>query len=341
MQSYTLFVLATLVSLLLSFPLHKLARSAGLVDRPDMRKSHEGEVPLIGGIIIFITIFAFTFAQTSNYIAPYFLALTLGVLDDRLHLKPYLRVIGQVIIASLVASQIQIYSLGSLFGSELMLNGYASYLFTIFAIVGLMNAMNLIDGLDGLCVSIFFVTLIILYAALNYHPAGFYIITGATLGFLLQNFRFYIKKKARIFLGDGGAYLLGLFLAVRLIEFSQGYILEGNIFNISPVLVLFIITVPLNETLGVMIKRTFFDRKSLSTAGRDHMHYFIADAVNNKVLTVFIIMGTAIFWAATGIGLLMLGATHSILLAVYVMSLVMHTSVLILASKYKSSHTAV
>jgi hypothetical protein len=52
-------------------------------------------------------------------------------------------------------------------------------------------------------------------------------------------------------------------------------------------------------------------------------------------------MGAAIFWSATGIGLLMLGATDSILLAVYVMSLVMHTSVLILASKYKSSHTAV
>ena len=261
MENSILLIGSALVSLLLSFPLQKFARSTGLVDRPNDRKSHEGDTPLIGGIIIFLTILAFAILQEPTYLLPYFLALALGLADDRFQVNPSLRMLAQVLIAGLIASQIQISSLGNLFGSEITISVYASYIFTTFAIVGLMNAFNLIDGLDGLCVTIFLVGYVGFWASMNFFPTGFFIMAGACIGFLLQNFRFYLKKRARIFLGDGGAYLLGAIFAASLIGYSQGYYNEGNIYHNSPVLVLFTIMVPLNETLGVLIKRTFFDKK--------------------------------------------------------------------------------
>ena len=335
MANSILLLESALVSLLLSFPLHKLARSAGLVDRPDARKSHERDTPLIGGIIIFLTILTFAISKQPTYLLPYFLALVLGLADDRFQLRPFLRVLGQVVIAGIIASEIQISSLGNLFGSEIILSGYTSYIFTIFAIVGLMNAFNLIDGLDGLCVTIFLVGYVGFWASMNFFPTGFFIMAGACIGFLLQNFRFYLKKRARIFLGDGGAYLLGAIFAVSLIGYSQGYFNEGNIYHNSPVLVLFTIMVPLNETLGVLIKRTFFDKKSFSVAGKDHMHYYIAETLGSKNKAVFLLNMVAVFWILFSVTLHSLGASNTVLFLIYLLILVMHTNTLILFSKYK------
>jgi UDP-GlcNAc:undecaprenyl-phosphate GlcNAc-1-phosphate transferase len=335
MANSILLIGAALVSLLLSFPLQKFARSTGLVDRPTDRKSHEGDTPLIGGIIIFLTILAFAIHQQPTYLLPYFLALALGLADDRFQLRPFLRVLGQVVIAGIIASQIQISSLGNLFGSEIILSGYTSYIFTTFAIVGLMNAFNLIDGLDGLCVTIFLVGYVGFWASMNFFPTGFFIMAGACIGFLLQNFRFYLKKRARIFLGDGGAYLLGAIFAASLIGYSQGYFNEGNIYHNSPVLVLFTIMVPLCETLGVLIKRTFFDKKSFSVAGKDHMHYYIAETLGSKNKAVFLINMIAFFWIVFSVTLHSLGASNTVLLLIYLVMLFMHTNTLILFSKYK------
>ena len=335
MEQSILFLGAALVSLLLTFPLHKLARSTGLVDRPNYRKSHERDTPLIGGIIIFLTVLTFAISKQPTYLIPYFLALALGVADDRFQLRPFLRVLGQVVIAGIIASEIQISSLGNLFGSEIILSGYTSYIFTTFAIVGLMNAFNLIDGLDGLCVTIFLVGYVGFWASMNFFPTGFFIMAGACIGFLLQNFRFYLNKTARIFLGDGGAYLLGAIFAVSLIGYSQGYLNESYIYQNSPVLVLFTIMVPLNETLGVLIKRTLFDKKSFAVAGKDHMHYYIAEALGSSTKAVFLIAAIAGFWIGLGLGLHFLGASNTILLIVYFCSLILHTSAFILASKYK------
>lgn len=331
---------STLVCLLLTFPLHKLGRSTGLVDRPDARKTHERNTPVIGGIAIFLTILTFAIYQQPFYFMPYFLALVLGIADDRFQLTPLLRVIGQVVVASIIASQIHISSLGNLFGNEIILSGYVSFIFTIFAIVGLMNAFNIIDGLDGLCVIIFLVGYAGFWASMDFLPVGFFIISGACVGFLLQNFRFYLKKKARIFLGDGGAYFLGALFSVALIRYSQGYSNEGNIFHNSPVLVLFFIIVPLNETLGVLIKRTFFDKKSFSTAGKDHTHYYIAEGLGSGTKAVFTIATIAFLWIALGLILQSLGASNTILLVVYLFCLIMHTSIFILISKYKEKESA-
>ena len=82
-------------------------------------------------------------------------------------------------------------------------------LFTIFATMGVVNAFNLIDGLNGLSsyvtVSVAFSLSIIAFQAGNTQVSTFLIlIVAAVLGFMVLNFPI-----GRIFLGDGGAYLLG------------------------------------------------------------------------------------------------------------------------------------
>ncbi len=91
--------------------------------------------------------------------------------------------------------------------------GPVSILFTAFAVGGVANAINIIDGLHGLAAGVLLVAL----AALGLLAAGAgdtqvaalcVVVAGATLGFGLVNF-----PGGRIFLGDGGAYLLGYLLA--------------------------------------------------------------------------------------------------------------------------------
>ena len=88
-----------------------------------------------------------------------------------------------------------------------------SIVFTAFAVGGVSNAINIIDGFNGLASG----TLIISYIAIGMiaHQAGdnelmkiCLILTGITIGFFLVNFPF-----GKIFLGDGGAYLMGFLLA--------------------------------------------------------------------------------------------------------------------------------
>lgn len=88
-----------------------------------------------------------------------------------------------------------------------------SVAFTAFAVSGVANAINIIDGFNGLASG----TLIICYGAIGLiaHQAGDNTVTQisillifSTIGFLLVNFPF-----GKIFLGDGGAYLMGFLLA--------------------------------------------------------------------------------------------------------------------------------
>ena len=88
-----------------------------------------------------------------------------------------------------------------------------SVIFTAFAVGGVSNSINIIDGFNGLASG----TLIISYSAIGLisHQSGdsdlmqvCLILISVTLGFFLVNFPF-----GKIFLGDGGAYLMGFLLA--------------------------------------------------------------------------------------------------------------------------------
>ena len=88
-----------------------------------------------------------------------------------------------------------------------------SVLFTAFAVGGLANAVNIIDGFNGLASGTVMIGLVSIgLIALECGDAELaqtcFIVCAVTVGFFLVNFPF-----GKLFLGDGGAYLLGFLLA--------------------------------------------------------------------------------------------------------------------------------
>lgn len=144
-----------------------------------------------------------------------------------------------------------------------------SVLFTCFAVGGMTNAINIIDGLNGLaagCVALMLAGL----AAIAWQVGDLMVMKlclwaiAALLGFLILNFPF-----GRIFLGDGGAYLAGFWLAecaVLLLKRNPG---------VSTWAVLLCCIYPVWETLFSMYRRNIRQRISSGRPDMVHFHHMV------------------------------------------------------------------
>ncbi|MDX1513211.1 MAG: MraY family glycosyltransferase, partial [Gammaproteobacteria bacterium] len=153
------FLMGFALTLLLLGFLRPVATRIGLVDRPDSRKQHVGQVPLIGGLAMFcgFTLAALTMDQSLTAYRSFFAAagilVVVGVLDDLRELTSAARFGAQIVAAGLMAwwGGVALHDLGGLRAQqELFELGRWTIPFTIFATVGVINALNMIDGLDGL-----------------------------------------------------------------------------------------------------------------------------------------------------------------------------------------------
>ena len=85
-----------------------VAIEVGLVDKPNERKQHAGHIPLIGGISIFMAVLAASLIWLPNtlelrmYLIASAMMVFIGALDDKFDLRVRVRIIGQIIIASLM-----------------------------------------------------------------------------------------------------------------------------------------------------------------------------------------------------------------------------------------------
>ncbi len=274
------------------------AVKVGLVDSPCERKNHCGQVPLSGGLAMFLA-FAFTALLLNDSIhnlrplfAGMMILMVVGVLDDLHELKPSTRLIMQL-LAAFVAYQwggVQLIDLGDLLAADKVLElRDFSLPITLFAIVGITNAINLLDGLDGLAGSISLLTTTLLsFIALSAGNIAYFHILGlmsvSILTFLLFNWRFYFNKKALVFMGDAGSLFLGFIIAWFLIRLSQG---EERV--IAPVTALWIFAFPVIETVTLIIRRLLKGRSPL-TADREHIHHLLQDYGLSQRRTVLAIL---------------------------------------------------
>jgi UDP-N-acetylmuramyl pentapeptide phosphotransferase/UDP-N-acetylglucosamine-1-phosphate transferase len=138
-----------------------------------------------------------------------------------------------------------------------------SFAFTVFAVTGVAHSMNVIDGLNGLSgvtALLAAIGLAIVAAAVGDSfvlPAAC-VLAGSIAGFLLVNY-----PRGRIFLGDGGAYLVGLLLA------ELAVILVHRNSEVSPWFPLVLLAYPVWETLFSMFRRKVRGR---STGEADALH---------------------------------------------------------------------
>lgn len=294
------------VSVVFSLLFTPLARRLGLVDKPGGRKTHTGNIPLLGGVVIFTTFCAVSaYLSTLNValISAMGLLLALGLYDDRYDLPAIYKLLGQIGAAFIVVvvGDVHLVSLGSLPGGRELLLGIWGYPLTLIAIVGLINALNMSDGIDGLAAGLTLLALAHLVMAMRLigqplsEPVLLELVLfgSAVLGFLLLNMG--LVKKRKVFLGDTGSMILGLFLAYHLILASQR---EPIVDTLPTSLVPWMVALPVIDTLTLIYRRM---RQGLSPMAPDrlHLHHLLMDTGLSARVTLIIMLGLAdvLFWS--------------------------------------------
>jgi UDP-GlcNAc:undecaprenyl-phosphate GlcNAc-1-phosphate transferase len=252
-----------------------------LFDSAGKRASHEGSVPVFGGIAIFTGIlFSLLFwakdLENIQFILVSFLIVFfIGVIDDLLTLSPVKKLIGQIISILIIIylGDLQIDNMHGVLGVH-VLPAWISALFTIFVVIVITNGFNLIDGVDGLAggigvIASFAFGMIALLMEQEDMTIIAFSLTGALLGFLKYNLH-----PARIFMGDTGSLVVGMILSILAINLiKHGLVTETiKLPNKGPLLAIVILAIPLFDSLRVFIARIMKGRHPLYP-GRGHIHH--------------------------------------------------------------------
>ena len=299
-------ITAFLTSLILLIILRPLAIKYNLVDYPNERKNHNGNIPLIGGICVFFGLLIpyFLFIEFDKFSCTLLITASLilihGVWDDFANLKAKTKIAFQVFISAIMiyVTDVKLESFGYLFGVSYPLElGILSIPITIIAVVALTNAINMMDGLDGLAAGIVLIAitgLICFNQTLELSPfTGILLaVASALLPFIIFNIAPYPKIK--VFLGDGGSLCLGYFITWVLIWSAE------NINNFTPSFALWCVMIPLFDFFTVIIIR-IVKKQSLMIGRKDHIHHFLENLGFSKKLILLLIISSGLAMLLVGI----------------------------------------
>lgn len=315
------------VCILAIVALRPIAVAVDLVDRPGGRKTHKGEIPIVGGLAMFLGIavglglVANPVVRTDTFISACALLVTAGLIDDRFDLSPWLRLPVQVAATLMVVLSSNIeptITFGNPLGfGPIVFEGAWAYPVILLFVVGAINAFNMLDGMDGLAgaVSLVALTGIAAIAFVTDRTMSLYVslvLAGAVAAFLIFNLPHGLNSGYKCFMGDAGSTLIGFVLALLCMNITQ-----GSAAAMPPVSILWLVALPIYELLWTIIRRAS-RRQSPFAADREHFHHLMLDAGFSVrgafVLYVLIATGTALF----GIGLHYLGMSESLQFAMFV-----------------------
>jgi UDP-GlcNAc:undecaprenyl-phosphate/decaprenyl-phosphate GlcNAc-1-phosphate transferase len=311
------------VTALVTPAVRALAVRVGAVVAPDERRVHLRPTATLGGLAMFIGFLAgMAAASRIHQFDPVFegtsepvgiiLAATIiflvGMIDDLREVSAPAKVAGQVLaggVLSLLGVTMLYFRVP--FGDYVALSPDLAPLITVLWVIGMANAVNLIDGLDGLAAGIVGIAAgaFALYssrlfdlgllpnASNSISPLIAVIVLGMCVGFLPFNFH-----PARIFLGDGGALLLGMLMASSTLlvggqtaEDSTG----STFFFFAPLFIpFFILGVPILDTAFAIVRRAS-RRSGVSVADKEHLHHRLMRLGHGQRRSVLIL------WAWTAI----------------------------------------
>lgn len=330
---------ALAVSALLVVILKRVSPALALVDHPDRRKQHDGVIPLCGGIAIFATFTIVMLLRESsaplplNFWVGLLITLLIGVLDDRYNLSAVKRLAAQLAAALMLVNPFAGSTIVTGMALPHALLGIVFPLLTIVAIlfvVGLINAWNMIDGVDGLAggcaaVALFWLAMLAWLKGVGELILPTVVLLAAVGGFLAFNMRSPWCARAKIFLGDAGSTALGAVIAYLVISLS----IRANI--AFPVL-LWIVIVPVLDTLSLIIRRLYAGRSPLA-ADRCHLHHRLLDrSISPSVTTIMIVAASALCGAICCIGIVT-GASNYLMTLALLVPFVIHTTFVYLTRK--------
>jgi UDP-GlcNAc:undecaprenyl-phosphate GlcNAc-1-phosphate transferase len=327
------FPLIAFIAVVVLIPLAiKIAPALKLIDVPDSRKQHEGDVPLIGGLIIFpVFIVCAHFAGFSMVVYwPLYTAIALllavGAVDDKYQVHAWTKFFLQFVAAALVIllGEARLHQLGDLFGFGLFGLDFMWLPFSFAAVVLLINAVNLMDGLDGLASG--FCAVALSWVAVGLYMAGdtvgltnILILIAAIAGFLVYNLRHPFRKKASLFLGDAGSLCLGLCLAWFSIHAGKHPVSAP----LAPMSVAWILAIPIFDTCAQFYRRKREGRHPFSP-DRGHFHHHFVHAGMADGRAVAMILCLAVITGAVGVLGLKLGVHPAIITLSWIVGLLAH-----------------
>lgn len=279
------------VSLLLTPLAGRLGRRLNIVDHPGGRRRHQGQVPRLGGVPLFVAfaaavgVAAWRGILTAGYgqsdalrlnglVIGGTLAFLFGLIDDRFDLPPWPQFAFQFVV-SLIA-------LGSLLWLERFTLPFVGIVrlddypwgplvygpLTVLWVMGMINTVNWLDGLDGLAGGVGAILCLVLAIHMRYRAEQPQIsasllplaLMGALVGFLPFN-----VAPARVFLGSAGAFFLGYALA------GLGLIAGGRTAT-----VLMVMGLPIVDVAWQIFDRVRRKRSPVQ-GDRGHLHYRLRD----------------------------------------------------------------
>ncbi|MED4600717.1 MraY family glycosyltransferase [Paenibacillus validus] len=300
------FAVAMLIALLMTPLVKRFAFWVGAVDAPNHRKVHSRIMPRLGGLAIFIAFVAAYFvvspamdALKSDVVFGLLvggaIVVVIGALDDRFDLSPKLKLLGQILAASVVVySGVVIDLVNVPFGDGVISLEWLAVPLTIFWIVGVTNAINLIDGLDGLSAGVSGIaTCTILVLALMMGNVTVVLLCAVLLG-SIGGFLFYNFHPAKIFMGDSGALFLGFTLAtLSVLGFKQATV-------VSLLVPIMILGVPLSDTFFAIMRR-WVNNLPISVADKSHLHHCLLQLGFSHRSTVLIIYGISLVFGTSAV----------------------------------------
>lgn len=290
------------------FLMRKVARTIGLVDKPNERKHHKGAVPLVGGISIFLSIAQFLTAKPEVipnsflFLCCLTVLIVVGALDDKFDISFKIRLTVQALlsISMMVFADLQLDNIGNIFGTGELHFGILSSVVTTFAVIGAINAFNMVDGIDGLLGGLAIVTFAGIAVLLNienkYGLAYLCIVfIAAIVPYICMNLGIFGRER-KVFMGDAGSMMIGFTVIWLLLGASQ----EHSTNSIRPVTALWLIAVPLMDMTAIMIRRVKRGHSPFKP-DREHLHHIFQRLGLSPRQTLFVICSFASLLASFGI----------------------------------------
>ena len=271
----------------------RLARATGFLDHPVGYKKHDRPTPYLGGVGVMVAVLLVALVAGGGSDVGIVVACAaglciVGIVDDRAHLGPGVRVLAEF-AAAFALWQADL-------GWFLWNGGILDLALTTLWVVGLVNAFNLMDNLDGACGTVGGVSALGIGVLAGVEgqiaiAAVMFALAGACAGFL----RFNLARPSKVFLGDGGSMPIGFLVAAGLmaIPITWGFG-TAAVFAVVPFAGLAVF-----DTTLVVVSRLRRD-VGVFTGGRDHLTHRLLDLVGTPRNVALVLAGAQAALCALG-----------------------------------------
>lgn len=294
----------------------RFARKHGIVDNPNARKLQRVPVPVFGGIVVYsgilmgglvLSLFMWSWVMVYGLIGMTIMMM-IGMWDDQKDISAMLRFAIEIglVSAFIALTGVYIDDFHGLWGIN-AIEPWFGIPFSVFVGVGIINAVNLIDGVDGyssgygmmacICFGLCYWTVWSLTMT-----CMTLIVIGALFPFFMHN---VFGQKSRMFIGDGGTLMLGMFMTVctfYALSSTQPCDKLDRLGLSLTAFTLAVLCIPIFDTLRVMTMR-ILRGKSPFKPDKTHLHHLFIDmGFSHLGAALFILLlnfGVVLVWIAS------------------------------------------